>query len=262
MGSLTATVRAHYARLGAAYVALGGILVILGCSSEPLAGAGPQECSSPARAPNPLDQNWDFSLGAQCWAAGFSDYHVGADSLLKLTAGVRTLPAPLDTTRQAYFISGRNRSDDLFMYLKRRITGLHPAARYQLRFGVLLATDEPSGCVGAGGSPGESVWLKAGADSIEPVAVVDSKGWLQLNLPKGNQSVAGGDAVLLGTIDYGPGDCINRVYTLKTFDSSATPLETTADGQGNLWLFVGTDSGFEGLTALYYLAISVRLSPV
>lgn len=218
-------------------------------------------CSSPADL-GPWDRVWDFSSGAQGWEAGFADYPAGQDSFYELAAEVRGLPSPLDTKRQAFFISGNNHSDDLFMYLKGRLTGLRPETRYRLRFGIELATDAPSGCVGVGGSPGESVWLKAGADSMEPTALPDSMGWLRMNVRKGAQSAAGSDAILLGTIGYGPGDCLHRVYKLKDFDSSASSLEVTTDAQGSLWLFVGTDSGFEGRTSLYYLWIGLDLSPV
>jgi hypothetical protein len=34
------------------------------------------------------------------------------------------------------------------------------------------------------------------------------------------------------------------------------------DAQGNLWVIVGTDSGFEGTTAVYFQSINVRLVEV
>ncbi|MCK5181838.1 MAG: hypothetical protein KAQ73_04800, partial [Dehalococcoidia bacterium] len=36
----------------------------------------------------------------------------------------------------------------------------------------------------------------------------------------------------------------------------------TASPDGELWLLVGTDSGFEGLTGIYYQSIEVTLKPV
>jgi len=36
----------------------------------------------------------------------------------------------------------------------------------------------------------------------------------------------------------------------------------TASPDGELWLLVGTDSGFEGLTGIYYQRIAVTLNPV
>ena len=35
-----------------------------------------------------------------------------------------------------------------------------------------------------------------------------------------------------------------------------------ADNTGSAWLIVGTDSGFEGLTSLYYHRITYTLTPV
>jgi hypothetical protein len=39
-------------------------------------------------------------------------------------------------------------------------------------------------------------------------------------------------------------------------------VNVTANASGELWLLVGTDSGFEGLTRLYYQSIRVKLIPV
>ena len=42
-------------------------------------------------------------------------------------------------------------------------------------------------------------------------------------------------------------------------DSLGRDFEVTADEDGVLWFIAGTDSGFEGLTALYYDTITVVL---
>jgi hypothetical protein len=39
------------------------------------------------------------------------------------------------------------------------------------------------------------------------------------------------------------------------------PNAVTANQFGELWLLIGTDSGFEGITSLYYQSISVTLRP-
>jgi hypothetical protein len=36
----------------------------------------------------------------------------------------------------------------------------------------------------------------------------------------------------------------------------------TASSAGDLWLLVGTDSGYEGTTSLYYQRIEVELIPI
>jgi len=40
------------------------------------------------------------------------------------------------------------------------------------------------------------------------------------------------------------------------------PHPVTSDSNFTLWIFLGTDSGFEGLTGLYYHKIAVTLKPV
>ncbi len=66
--------------------------------------------------------------------------------------------------------------------------------------------------------------------------------------------------VLAGLVGIGgsPGE----EYRIKTLDNSASPVKVTADGKGRLWLIVGTDSGFEGLSAFYYARIACTLTPV
>ncbi len=78
-----------------------------------------------------------------------------------MVADRRPLPAPLQPS-PALFLGGDNRSDDLFMFYKAHVGGLLPGASYFVRFEVEVATNVPMGCVGIGGAPGESVWVKAG----------------------------------------------------------------------------------------------------
>jgi hypothetical protein len=40
------------------------------------------------------------------------------------------------------------------------------------------------------------------------------------------------------------------------------PLSVSADSEGWVWLIVGTDSGFEGLSTFYYARISYTLKIV
>lgn len=63
-----------------------------------------------------------------------------------LQSDYRTLPAPLDTSQRALFISGVNRSDDLFMYWRGQMVGLSPGTRYRASLEVEFATNAQSGC--------------------------------------------------------------------------------------------------------------------
>jgi hypothetical protein len=216
-------------------------------------------CGSPTGPGRSVAFVVDFVAGPQEWLAGFADYRPGEEALFELDSGYRPLPAPLDTRGSALFISGKNLSDDLLMFYKRRITLPASAARYAARFEVEFATDVPRGCGGVGGSPGESVWLKAGASGAEPVTTVQ-EGTLRLSTDIGGQANDGRDGIVLGTIENSvpcevrDGEIVRR-WELKTLRSGEKTVHVRSGGDGAVWLLVGTDSGFEATTSLYYTRV-------
>ena len=85
--------------------------------------------------------DFDFCDGSQGWVAQFSDYPAGDEALFELASGYRRLPPPL-SSRGGLFISGNNHSDDLFMYLKRRVGGFEPNTNSP-RFRVKASRSSP-----------------------------------------------------------------------------------------------------------------------
>ena len=81
------------------------------------------------------------------------------------------LPAEVDEEWKAMRLSGLNLSDDLFMFMKKRLTRLKPNHTYRVTFQIELASQYPEASVGIGGSPGTSVYLKAGGSATEPIPV-------------------------------------------------------------------------------------------
>jgi hypothetical protein len=220
--------------------------------------------------PSPLSLSFDFRQGSLGWEAGFADYPPATDTpgLYNLTAGIRSLPPELGVSGTGFFVSGSNRSDDLFMFLKRRLDssdGIVAGQTYQVSLTIVFASDAQSGCPGAGGSPGDSVGLKAGATPAEPIAVLDNSplfSWLRMNVGKGDPGSGNFAASTTGTIANGiPCGSAPRSYISIQRTHQHTSL-VNASSTGKLWLLVGTDSGFEGTTALYYQRIDVTLTPV
>ena len=78
-----------------------------------------------------------------------------------------------------------------------------------------------------------------------------------MNVDKGNQYSGGDSMVVLGNVAHQ--EVVNREYRIKTLDGLDLPVTVEADDAGRVWLVVGTDSGFEGLTALYDARISFTL---
>lgn len=209
---------------------------------------------------------WTFEESDHGWTGDFTDLPADYDEdMYDLVTGHVERPAEVGSGK-ALMIAGTNRSDDLFMYFKKQLTradGIKPNTTYLIRFEIDMATDAPAGAFGVGGPPGEALFVKVGAAPEEPVPVEVMEAnhpYLRLSADKGHQNEDGEHAVRVG--DAAKVDCDEfYVYEIKTLGNKNAPLRVQSDENGNLWLFVGTDSGFEGRTTLYYTRISVELQP-
>src|SRR5687767_2709848 len=157
-----------------------------------------------------IQLDYDFRGGSLGWVAGFADYPPQSDPnniFYELFAGIRYMPRKLTyVPKRGFYIQGHNRSDDLFMFLKRRLGAeerIVAGRTYRIEFVINFASNAAVGCFGAGGAPGESVFLKAGASSIEPLAVSQTNGYLRMNVDIGNQSQGGAAASVAGNIANG-----------------------------------------------------------
>ncbi|MFN7115224.1 MAG: hypothetical protein ACK4TA_00400 [Saprospiraceae bacterium] len=202
---------------------------------------------------NEFSVTYSFDENASGWTGGFSDYPEGEEDFYELDFAHASLPAPLDTTQGALRLTGSNRSDDLFLFAKRQIGGFFPNTEYEIEFDVELATNAPASSIGAGGSPGTSNYVKVGASATEPKQVAN-EGFYDFNLDKGNQSQSGEDAIVIGNLAH-TGDEFE--YQLVRRDNSNNTFTATTDNNGNIWVFVGVDSGFEGITSFYITNIKI-----
>jgi hypothetical protein len=210
-----------------------------------------------------INLDFDFSKGDLGWIGDFVDLPDEDDmDQYDLKFGWVELPSELGS-RKALMISGANSSDDLFMYFRKQIgadEGLKPNTTYKIVLKVTFGSNAPANAVGIGGPPGEAVFVKVGAAVTEPVPVkVSGDDWWRLSVDKDNQSGSGKDGIVVGDVSKPTNDDF-ETYELKTLDNSGAPLEVTSDANGNLWLFFGTDSGFEGTTTLYYTELDVSLT--
>ncbi|SHG03077.1 hypothetical protein SAMN05443144_11753 [Fodinibius roseus] len=208
------------------------------------------------------EQSYEYQFDEEPgdWSALFSNYGVGREDDFELESGYRPLPAPLDSTETGFYLSGKNISDDLNMFLKHRISGLQPETTYELAFDVSFATAAPSGCVGAGGPPGEAVTVHVDASGIEPGRIVDDsrdEGFYRLNLAEEYEGEAQSwyRATEIGDVANSRECEEGWQYEIKTL--SGGNRTATTDAEGGLWLLVGTRSGFEATTSLYYTEVEV-----
>jgi hypothetical protein len=204
-----------------------------------------------------------FELGANGFSELFADLPAQGQDIYELDFAWEVLPAPLDS-RRGLRLTGHNRSDDLAMLIKAPLGGLLPEHDYALELEVEIATQVPAGCAGIGGSPGEGVYVKLGALGSEPGTDTVLEGGvptLRPNFDFGQQSQGGSAALLVGTLSNSQ-DCENGPdgeWELKTLSTAGQPFRARSDAEGRLWVLAGTDSGFEGLTNVYYTALRVRL---
>lgn len=218
-------------------------------------------CKSEDNEPTPdiIELNYDFEENDEGWIGGFADLPEEGQDIYELEIGPSPIPEETNATGNSIRVQGHNRSDDLFMFLKKQITGLSPSTTYQVIFEIEIASQYPETAPGIGGSPGGSVFLKAGATVEEPLPVAEDQeglSYLRMNIDKGNQSQEGADMINLGTVGI---DGDEYKYELIQKSNGDRRFSVTTDPEGNLWLIIGTDSGFEGLTVLFYNHIKVRL---
>lgn len=214
----------------------------------------------PVPTPESFSLVFEFEENPQGWVGDFADLPVDDQEIFELEISHSPLPQELGSDDNALRIQGHNRSDDLFMFFKREVDDLLPSTAYSIVFEIELASQYPEESVGIGGSPGASVFLKAGATVDEPTPILeegDIQDYLRMNIDKGNQAQDGSDMYGLGTIGI-EGEEFR--YVLIERDNSERPFTVTSSPEGTLWLIVGTDSGFEGLTELYYNRITVTFT--
>lgn len=205
----------------------------------------------------PVERRFDFAGDAAAWTLGSADY--SADTApTDLRAQVQAAPAPL--SGRVLAIGGTNRSDDLFVYVQRRVDGLPPGQRYRATLTLQFVATLPQGCFGVGGAPAEAVYLKAGAGNPQPqVRLIE--GEYRFNWDKGNQGEGGPQGVLLGDLSSSGRDCVPVPAEVRTLTASQTAA-VTVDADGRAWVWVGYDSGYEGGSTLPLLRLTLRLDPL
>ena len=196
---------------------------------------------------------YDFNESDQGWDHGFADYPSSpADSTLY---ELRYAYTDTLVITKAVMLSGKNINEDLFMFLKKKVTGLRPDTEYTITFSVELASNVKANMLD--GSV-KNVFLKAGATATEPKPFVES-GYYVMNIDKGDQSTNGQDMTTLGEISIPQTSSGYAVITRNNTIANSRYVAKTSSN-GDLWLIIGTDSGLEGTTTLYYTEIKVVFS--
>jgi len=200
---------------------------------------------------------FNFENSNQHWLGDFADYPKDSETFYELSFGWENIPGEQSLYKKGLFLSGINHSDDLFMFVKTEVAGLKNDTNYMVTITVDLLSNVPEGQVGIGGAEGEAVYVKAGASTIEPLKILSGDQYL-LNVDKGNQHTSGTNAVVIGDLANPLVNPLKRTYEVLSFNNIAMPLYVKSDHAGKMWIFVGTDSGFEGFTKYYVGKVKVN----
>lgn len=215
--------------------------------------------SSCTKSDNPTDHReytYNFNTGTQGWDSLFSDYPKGEESFYELEFAYSHLPEPLDTTIKAIKLSGNNHSDDLLSFINTRISQLIPNSVYEVTFDITLASNVATNSIGIGGSP--DLALGVGGLGYEPANKLDGANWYRTNFISLLQSKLSNNVMqMIGTIGV---QDTTTTYILINRTNTGNPIKLKTNELGELWLMIGTDSGFEGITTLYINSITIKLN--
>jgi hypothetical protein len=222
--------------------------------------AGTTDTGAPDAAASVVHVDEGFDAASTAYKPLFADYPAGMETFYELASGVGALPAPL--VGSGFMLSGINHSDDLWMSVARiidRADGVVPNRDYDIVMKLSIASNAQSGCAGVGGAPGEGVAIKGAVVGIEPNST-NVAGRMVFNLDKGQQGQVGAEAMSFGNLANGdPCESPARYVLLQRTASSSIPVRS--DGAGRLWMYVGTDSGFEARSTYYVDRVEVTLTP-
>lgn len=200
------------------------------------------------------EYEFDFILDSENWQSIFSDYPVGEEDYYELTFEYSNLPAPLNQNIKALKISGNNHSDDLFSAIYRKFDNLQSNTTYSITFDIELASNAPTNAVGVGGSPDLS--LGAGGINYLPENTIDEN-YYRPNFESELQAGQSNDVFqILGNI--GVSDEIPTPFILINRNNLGNPINIQSNSNGEIWLMIATDSGFEATTTLYYKSIKIK----
>ncbi len=216
-------------------------------------GGGSENDKGPKQVSAVVDFDKDGITG---WTGSSSDY-TPETAPTNVVFEQRTLPAPL--TGKGYLVGGTNRSDDLFLFVKKQFFGLEKNTTYNINFSLKFASNAQTGCMGVGGAPGEAVWVYAGATATEPKAVTVNNA-IRMNIDRGNQAEGGKEAQVIGNIANGQACGTAVSYVSKTLKNEKTQKVTT-DANGAVWIILGIDSGFEAYSQVFLQNIQLDATP-
>jgi len=207
-----------------------------------------------------------FETTVESWSADFAQYSdalfTGSkkDSLtrayLQIAMDRTRLPVALDSTKYGLRSQSYNRKDSLFTFFKKKVAGFIPGRDYNVVFDIDLGTSYFEKGVDSLGSPAAAVYLKAGASPNEPTKTL-ANGYYKFNLDKGKLSQDGTEMVVLGNVSN---DTDSQRYVRVRRSNGNKAIKVRPNANGEIWLCVGTESNYKGISILYFDKIKTTIT--
>lgn len=196
--------------------------------------------------------NTQFETGTEKWTGDYALYNIKDTADIAYVMEQDTMPASIDSTRYGIRMEATNKGDSIFLFMKRKITGLNPDKTYHVYYDIDLGTNYPD----LTNATGKNISLKAGASASEPVKTL-TNGYYSLSIKKGLWNVDGSEMVILGDVTNG---IAKTTYQLVNRNSSGKTIAVQPDSDGTIWLCVGEDIHTTGKIVLYYDKINVSIT--
>lgn len=220
------------------------LLVILG---------GIYSCKSDEKLNGAITVNSEFNSGLQGWVGQFANYSQSViDTNFKMVFKQTKLPFEIDSRKSGLLFGCINLEGNMFMFTKRKMWGLIPNATYKVTFDLNIGSNYSSETAN---TPGPDTYIKVGATSIEPTVILTNKVYA-LNIDKGKLNESGVDMRVLGNITT---PTTENSYKIISKNNHADPISAVANEKGEIWLIVGADCGYKGLTSLYISKITTSI---
>jgi hypothetical protein len=195
----------------------------------------------------------DLNKSQDEWEADFTGYPISWEDSVAYELKWDYTDLPPNVGGKGIMLSGNNIDGNLFMFIKNKVTGLSPNTDYSLVFDVHAVSNAQT-TTDANGSPGNDVFLKAGASTTEPKKIIEGDNCL-LSLDKGSApNVPGSDLIVLGNIAVNPS---GYSYIQRSNATYNAPFVARTNSEGELWVIIGTDSAYTGTTTIYYSRVDI-----
>jgi len=207
-----------------------------------------------------------FAEDAEGWEAQFSEYEPGLEDSLKLSFAHDNFMATESIGEVTAVVqSGYATNSDLFMYIKRQISGFKPNTPYTVVFKLELFAQLNEDFSGDLTDDHNGSFLKASVYTEEPdTLIVDDddnpgKKIVITNFEKGNDRTTGPNMAMIGKLEH---TSVDEAPLLLIGSSEGDDLLGTTDSEGKMWMMIGVDTNQPIYQSIFYSFIGIEFREI